>query len=166
MRLTYIAAVALTAVFASSAAVSTAGDPQPAVESDVSFVNRVTDGARHRADTKRLLRARAEDDSAPMEAEDEARNAGFLSGFTNVLKNPALKNLPSKAKTAAANKMFRINNIVARVDVAVDNHIASASQKLKKLGNRPNESALKKKLTDQINYWSKFDAEAWVKSKF
>ena len=166
MRLVYIAAVALAAVFASSAAVSTAGDPQPAPESDVSFVNRVTDAARNKADTKRLLRAQTKDDSVPIEAEDEARTAGFMGGFTNMFKSPALKNLPGRAKMGAKTMAFRAKNIMGRIDAVVDWRIKQAQQALKKLGGRSKGSGMEKKLKDTIKKLKNFDVRAWYKKKF
>ena len=166
MRLVYIAAVALAAVFASSAAVSTAGDPQPAPESDVSFVNHVTDAARNKADTKRLLRAQTKDDSVPIEAEDEARTAGFMGGFTNMVKNPALKNLPGSAKMGAKQAAFKAKNIMERIDTVVDWRIKQAQQALKKLGGRSKGSESEKKLKDTIKKLEAFDVDAWYKKKF
>ncbi|CAI5713395.1 unnamed protein product [Hyaloperonospora brassicae] len=144
MRLTYIAAVALAAVFASSAAVSTAGDPQPAPESDVSFVNRVTDGARHTADTKRLLRARAEDDSAPMKAREAAGNNNVGAANNMVKPMPSGSNRNSMLPQVNGGVMTAKDKLRTewalfgpRLGAVADDLMAKAKPLLAKLDGRP-----------------------------
>ncbi|CAI5713432.1 unnamed protein product [Hyaloperonospora brassicae] len=78
MRLAFIAAAALAAVFTCSDALPTAtGGLRPVLESNAAAVDRLTDGAFIDADTDRFLRAaQNEDDSVPIELAHEERRLG------------------------------------------------------------------------------------------